>query len=176
MCATSSPGGRGDSRHTHHLDAGAHGWVDCVVEDQRASVELAACHISNTPEEFLTAVVRLVADEREARVQFEAEPTAYRWIFYREAADAWIRLLELRHGSDHDRRGIEIWSPQLPVGEIAQAAVRCFDEVSRTYGESGYRSKWGEHLPRRNSKPYDTSGTSTALGTARRADRPQWLS
>lgn len=127
---------------------GAHGWADFVVEDHQAKAELTASYISNAPEEFLTVVARLVVGETEARAQFEAEPTAYRWIFYREAADVWIRLLELRRGSDHDNRGTQIWSSQLPIEALARAVVRCFDEVSRTYSESGYRGKWGEHFPR----------------------------
>ncbi|MET4922981.1 hypothetical protein P3L51_11565 [Streptomyces sp. PSRA5] len=127
---------------------GTHGWAACVVEDQQAKAELTASYISDAPEEFLTAVARLVAGETEARAQFEAEPTAYRWIFYREAADVWIRLLGLRRASDHDNRGTEIWSSRLPIDALARAVVRCFDEVSRTYGDSGYRGKWGEHFPR----------------------------
>ncbi|MFH8977957.1 hypothetical protein [Streptomyces sp. NPDC017890] len=127
---------------------GEHGWADCAVEDHQAKAELTASCISNAPEEFLTAVARIVTGETETRAQFEAEPTAYRWIFYREAADVWIRLLELRHGSDHDNRGTEIWSSQLPIDALAQAVVRCFDEVARTNGESGYRGKRCEHFPR----------------------------
>ena len=84
---------------------GAHGWADCVIDDHRAKAELTASCISNAPEEFLTAVARLVAGATEAHVQFEAEPTAYRWLFHRETADVRIRLLELRRGSDHDTPG-----------------------------------------------------------------------
>ncbi|WP_328494996.1 hypothetical protein OHS59_21225 [Streptomyces sp. NBC_00414] len=127
---------------------GAHGWADCTVEGERAGAELTASCISNAPEDLLTAVARLVAGEAETRAQFEAEPTAYRWIFYREGADSWVRLLELRDGGDHDNKGTEIWSAQLPVDAVARAVIRCFDEVARTHGESGYRGKWGEHFPR----------------------------
>ncbi|MGJ5875859.1 NUDIX domain-containing protein [Streptomyces griseiscabiei] len=127
---------------------GTHGWADCALEDQHAKVELTASHITSAPEEFLTAVARLLAGAAESRVQFEAEPTAYRWIFYREGDDIWIRVLELRDGSDHDNRGTEIWSSQLGINALARAVIRCFDEVAQTYGESGYRGKWGEHFPR----------------------------
>ncbi|MFE7709194.1 hypothetical protein ACFU6I_26110 [Streptomyces sp. NPDC057486] len=127
---------------------GAHGWADCTVEDQQAKAELTASYISSAPEDFLTAVARLVAGEAENRAQFEAEPTAYRWIFYREGEDVWVRMLELRHGSDHDNKGTEIWSAQLPIDALVRAVIRCFDEVVRSYGESGYHSKWGEHFPR----------------------------
>lgn len=127
---------------------GGRGWADCTVEDRQAKAELTASYMTSAPEELLTAVARLVSGETETRAQFEAEPTAYRWIFYRQADDAWIRLLELRHGSDHDNKGTEIWSGQHHVDVLARAVIRCFDEVARTYGESGYRGKWGEHFPR----------------------------
>ncbi|MFF9040133.1 hypothetical protein ACF090_32225 [Streptomyces sp. NPDC014892] len=93
-------------------------------------------------------MARLVAGETETRAQFEAEPTAYRWIFYREGEDIWIRVLELCDGSDHDNEGAEIWSSQLGIDQLARAVIRCFDEVAHTHGESGYRGKWGEHFPR----------------------------
>ncbi|MFJ5035883.1 hypothetical protein ACIQB5_49765 [Streptomyces sp. NPDC088560] len=57
---------------------GSHGWADCTLEDHHAKAELTASYITSAPEEFLTAVARLVAGETETRVQFEAEPTAYR--------------------------------------------------------------------------------------------------
>ncbi|MGW1712707.1 hypothetical protein [Streptomyces sp. NPDC002156] len=124
------------------------GWAICAIEDHQARVELSVSYITNAPEDFLTAVARLLYGETETRAQFEAEPTAYRWIFYRQADDTWIRLLELRDGRDHDNKGTEIWSGQLGIDELVRSVIRCFDEVARTYGESGYRGKWGEHFPR----------------------------
>ncbi|NKQ23827.1 hypothetical protein HF200_04930 [Streptomyces galbus] len=93
-------------------------------------------------------MARLVAGKTQTRVQFEVEPTAYRWMFYREGEDIWIRVLELRDGSDHDNAGTEIWSSPLGIDQLARTVIRCFDEVAQTYGESGYRGKWGEHFPR----------------------------
>jgi len=127
---------------------GAHGWADCILEDHRTTTELTASRITSAPEDFLTAVTRVVAGETETRVQFEAEPTAYRWIFHREGEDVRSRVLELRDGSDHDNRGTEIWSSRSGVDRFARAVIRCFDEVAQTYGESGYRGKWGEPFPR----------------------------
>lgn len=124
------------------------GWVTCTVEDHQAKAEFSVSYITNAPEDLLTAVARLVSGEAETRVQFEAEPTAYRWILYRQADDVWIRLLELRDGRDHDSKGTEIWSGQLGIDVLGRSVIRCFDEVARTYGESGYRGKWGEHFPR----------------------------
>lgn len=57
-------------------------------------------------------------------------------------------MLELRDRGDHDNRGTEIWSSQLGIHQLARAVIRCFDEVTQTYGESGYRGKRGEHFPR----------------------------
>ncbi|MGP3632660.1 hypothetical protein ACTU45_04670 [Streptomyces sp. 24-1644] len=125
-----------------------HGWADCTVTDQQAVIVLTASYITSAPDEFLTALARLIAGETETRVQFEAEPTAYRWIFYREGERVWVRILELRDGRDHDNNGAEIWSNQYAMDELARAAIRCFDDVARTYGESVYRGKWGEHFPR----------------------------
>ncbi|MDX2391096.1 hypothetical protein NJL88_13760 [Streptomyces sp. DK15] len=124
-----------------------HGWANCNIEDQQAKVELIVSSITSAPEEFLTAMARLVSGETHTRAQFEAGPTAFRRL-YRHGDDAWIRILELRRGSDHDNRGTEIWSSQLHTDATARAVIRCFDEVARTYDESGYRGKWGEHFPR----------------------------
>ncbi|MFF0435505.1 hypothetical protein ACFYU9_25195 [Streptomyces sp. NPDC004327] len=124
------------------------GWADCVVEDRHTKAEVTASSLTNAPEELLAAVARLVDGAEETRCQFEAEPTAYRWIFYREGEDIWGRVLELSEGSVHDNRGTEIWSRWLTVDQLALAAIRCFDEVAEIYGESSYRSKWGEHFPR----------------------------
>ncbi|MGC0327313.1 hypothetical protein RKD23_000303 [Streptomyces sp. SAI-170] len=93
-------------------------------------------------------MARLVAGETETRAQFESVPTAYRWIFWREGEDSWLRVLELRDRRDHDNRGTEIWSSQIGIDRLARAAIRCFDEVAQTYGESGCRGRWGEHCPR----------------------------
>ncbi|MFJ8255568.1 hypothetical protein [Streptomyces sp. NPDC094466] len=126
----------------------AHGWADITLEDHQAKAELTASCITSAPEDFLTAMARLVAGERETRVQFEAEPTAYQWIFYREGEEVWSCVLELRDGSDHGNRGMEMWSSQFGIDQLSRAVIRCFDEVAQTFGESGYRGKWGEHFPR----------------------------
>jgi hypothetical protein len=124
------------------------GWADIVVADHQREAEATASYITAAPEDFLTAVARLVLGEGETRAQFEAEPTAFRWIFYREGNDVWIRLLELPDGRNHDNDGTEIWSSWQTVDTVARAVVRCFDDVVSKYGESGYRGKWNQHFPR----------------------------
>ena len=100
------------------------------------------------PEELLAAVTRLLIGESETRALFEAEPTAFRWIFSREGDAVWIRMLRLPNGRRHDRAGVEIWSTQQALDTLARSVIRCFDEVARTYGESGYHGKWGHPFPR----------------------------
>lgn len=124
------------------------GWADCAVADHEAETVVEASYITHAPEELLTAVRRLLTGESETRAQFEAEPTAFRWIFYREGETVWIRLLQLPNNNHHDRAGTEIWTSWQTVDTVAQAVIRCFDDVARTYGESGYHGKWGHPFPR----------------------------
>jgi hypothetical protein len=141
------------------------GWADCTVRDLQAEAEVTASYITAAPEDLLTAVTRLIVGETECRAQFEAEPTAFRWIFYHDGTNVWIRLLELADGSDHDNKGTEIWSTQQNIDVVARAVIRCFDEVVSKYGESAYRGKWGEHFPRTELE---------ALRTAWRERRGGW--
>ncbi|MGW3012078.1 hypothetical protein ACWC9R_25080 [Streptomyces sp. NPDC001219] len=124
------------------------GWVNCIVSDNHAEAEVTASYLTTAPEDLLTTVTRLIVGETECRAQFEAEPTAFRWIFYREGSHVWIRLLELAHGREHDNAGAEIWSTQQDLDVVARAVIRCFDEVVNEYGVSAYRGKWGDHFPR----------------------------
>lgn len=141
------------------------GWAKCIVSDDEAEAEVTASYITAAPEDLLTAVFRLIVGETECRVQFEAEPTAFRWIFYREGTSVSIRLLELAHGDDHDNAGTEIWSTRQDIDVLARAVIRCFDEVVRKYGESAYRGKWREDFPRAELE---------ALRTAWREYRGNW--
>ncbi|MEU7062851.1 hypothetical protein [Streptomyces sp. NPDC046161] len=130
-----------------------HGWADCSISDRKGGAEVTASYITSAPEDLLTAIARLVGGEAETRAQFEAEPTAFRWIFYRTGDDVWIRVLQLPDGAEHDNAGSEVWSTQQSVDAVARAVIRCFDEVATRYGQSGYRGKWGEHFPVPSSKP-----------------------
>lgn len=86
--------------------------------------------------------------ETETRVQFEAEPTAFRWRFHRGRDEVWIQLLQLPDGHRRDKAGTEIWSSWQTVDSVARAVIRCFDDVAHEYGESGYQDKWGSPFPR----------------------------
>lgn len=124
------------------------GWADCTVADEQSQAEATASYITTAPEDLLTAVTRLILGERETRAQFEAEPTAYRWRFHRGDDDVWVQLLQLSDGRRNDNAGTEIWSSWQTTDTLARAIIRGFDEVARTYGESGYHGKWGSPFPR----------------------------
>jgi hypothetical protein len=125
-----------------------HGWADCTVTDDHAEAEVTVSYISAAPEDLLTAVASLISGDKQARAQFEAEPTAYRWLFYREGDDVWIQLLQLPDSRKHDKAGTEIWSSWQATDTLARAIIRGFDEVARKHGESGYHDKWGSPFPR----------------------------
>lgn len=136
------------------------GWADCTVADHEAEAVITASYITMAPEDLMTAVVRLLVGEGEARAQFEAEPTAFRWIFYREGETVWIQLLELPDANRHDRAGTEIWTSWQTLDNVARAVIRCFDDVARTHGESGYHAKWGYPFPRCELEALRTSWRS----------------
>lgn len=127
--------------------AGA-GWADCVVADETCQAQATASYIGDAPQCLLTAVARLILGEPQTRAQFEAEPTAFRWNFYREGEDVWIRLLELADRSRHDNAGTEIWSSQQTIDTLARAIIRGFDSVDHQHGESEYQDKWRRPFPR----------------------------
>lgn len=134
------------------------GWADCTVSGHQEDTEVTASCITTAPEALLTAVTRLIVAEAECRAQFEAEPTAFRWIFYREGTNVWIRLLELVDGSAHDNTGTEVWAAQQNIDVVARAVIRCFDEVVRECSESAYRGK----------------GVRTSLALSSKALRSAW--
>lgn len=124
------------------------GWAECVVRDDQTSAEMTASYISAAPDDLLEAATRVVLRQGETRVQFEAEPTAYRWIFRREQDEVWIQVLELPDSSRHDKAGMQIWSSWQTVSTVARAIIRGFDDVAAEHGESQYQDSWGHPFPR----------------------------
>lgn len=124
------------------------GWADVTIADYQAEIGVDASYISAAPEDFLTALARLVLGDNETRAQFMAEPTTFRWIFCREGTDVRILLLELPDGRTKDSAGTEIWSSRQRIDTLARVVIRCFDEAARKYGESGYLDEWRRPFPR----------------------------
>jgi hypothetical protein len=125
-----------------------HGWANCTVADDQTEAEATASYITAAPEDLLASTTRLILGQKETRAQFEAEPTAYRWIFYREGDEVWIQPLQLADSGKPDKAGTEIWSSWQTTDALARALIRGFDEVAHKYGESGYHGKWRSPFPR----------------------------
>jgi hypothetical protein len=125
------------------------GWAEVRVGDDRSDATLTASYVSGAaPQELLIAVSRNAAGATEARVQFEAEPEAYRWILTRDGEQVDVRVLRLADGDLHDGAGTDVFTTSQPVDVLVRAVVRCFDEVFSAYGESVYESSWKSPFPR----------------------------
>jgi hypothetical protein len=124
-----------------------HGWATCVVADQTAEAEALVSYVTEGPEQFLSAVARAVLGATESRAEFEAEPTAYRWIFQRIQAHVDIRLLVLSRRELPDESGDVIWTSRQPIQVLARAVIRAFDAVLTEHGEDGYQANWGRPFP-----------------------------
>jgi hypothetical protein len=124
------------------------GWAGVTVADHLTEARADATYVSAAPEDFLTAVARLVLGDNETRADFLAGTTTFRWIFCHEGTDVWIHLLDLPDGRTNDSAGTEIWSSQQNVDTLARVVIRCFDQVARKYGEDGYLVEWRRPFPR----------------------------
>ncbi|MET8094382.1 hypothetical protein [Micromonospora sp. NPDC005220] len=140
-----------------------YGWVICRVADPRAEAEAVASYVTDAPEQLLTAVATIVLGAATARVEFQAEPTVYRWTFQRRGPDVEIRLLRVLTDRLPDEAGTLIWASSQPVDALARVVVRAFDAVAAQHGAVGYEKAWGRPFPEREL---------TALRAAWRQNRP----
>lgn len=124
-----------------------HGWAICEVADRYSAVEAIASYVTDGPEQFLTAVARIVSGATAARAEFEAEPTVYRWTFHRHASDVEVHLLRAPSYHITDTASAVIWTSTLALDALARAVVRAFDDVAYRYGEDGYEQTWGRPFP-----------------------------
>jgi hypothetical protein len=138
------------------------GWANCHIEDPHGQADIIASYISPAPEELISAVARLVLGATEQRVQFNAEPTIYRWIFNQDRRQVHIRVFALPDETFPDAAGTLAWTSRQPVDTLARATVRAFDQVEQEHGEAGYLEQWRSPFPRQELE---------ALRTAWRAAR-----
>jgi hypothetical protein len=124
-----------------------HGWAICVVSDRHAQTTALASYVTGGPEEFLTSVARIILGATDARAEFEAEPTAYRWIFHRRGTDVDIRLLEVPSRRLPDDAGTVVWTSRQTIDTLARSVLRAFDAVKAEHGENGYETTWGRPFP-----------------------------
>ncbi|MEV0455552.1 hypothetical protein [Catellatospora methionotrophica] len=125
-----------------------HGWAVCALGDDLAQAEALVSYVTDGPEEFLTAVAHLVLGWSDTRVQFEAEPAAYRLIFHRDHDEVDICLVRVRTRDLPDEAGATAWTSRQPLSVLARAVIRAFDAVEAEHGEAGYRTAWGRPFPR----------------------------
>jgi hypothetical protein len=137
------------------------GWADCHVEDSRGHATARVSYITPAPEEFLSAVTRLVLGATEQRVQFKAEPQGFRWIFTRDHKEVDICLLELPYDTDPDASGTVIWASRQPIDTLARTVIRAFDHVEFDHSEDGYLEHWRSPFPRHELEALRTAWHST---------------
>lgn len=137
------------------------GWVDCHVEDNDGQADTCISYITQAPEDFIAALTRLVLGATEQRVQFEAEPTAYRWIFTQAQGHVDIRLLEVPSDTLPDTSGTIIWTSLQPIDTLARTVIRAFDKVEQEHGEDGYHEHWRRPFPRQELEALRTAWRST---------------
>jgi hypothetical protein len=125
----------------------SHGWASCTVSDSHAQAHALVSYVIDGPEQLLTAVANVVLGAADARAEFEAEPTVYRWIFQRHGTDVDIRLLEVPSARQPDDAGTVIWTCSQTIDALARAVVRAFDAVTAEHGQDGYETTWGRPFP-----------------------------
>jgi hypothetical protein len=124
-----------------------HGWAFVKVADDQSEAEVIASYVTDAPEQFLYALVRLVLGDEGARVEFEGEPQVYRWFFQRDGSDVDIHLTRANDRQAPNSSGVALWSGRHTMTSLARAAVRAFDQIAHELGEEGYESQWGRPFP-----------------------------
>jgi hypothetical protein len=135
-----------------------HGWAVCGVADSLAGTEADASYVTDAPEDFITAVARLMLGTTHTSARFEGEPSVYRWLFDRDGDQVDIRLLE---APTRQTPEVLIWASRQPIDVVVRAVIRAFDAVEAEHGLAGYQATWGRPFP------------SVELGALRSAWRDQ---
>ncbi|WP_433672165.1 hypothetical protein ACQP06_11290 [Nocardia sp. CA-136227] len=124
------------------------GWANVRVSDENIEATAVASYVTGAPQYLLRAATDIVRGVPEARAEFEAEPTVYRWLFRRQGNEIDIRLLEVDNYDLPDSSGIQRWRSCQTVWALAASVCICFRDVLRHYGFQGYLDQWGRPFPR----------------------------
>lgn len=124
------------------------GWAVCTISDDHGQAEAVASDITGGPEYLLRAVRSVTQGAATARAEFEAEPTAFRWLFQRCGPDVKISLAKAPDRTSPDSEDTVIWSGCYAVDVLAKAVLDGFDYAVSELGEEDYRSQWGRAFPR----------------------------
>jgi hypothetical protein len=152
------------------------GWADCTISDGQSEGRIHVSYISRAPENLLGGVTRIILGARLAKVQFEGEPTATRWIFHRYGDHVDIDLVLLEDERLPESEGQILWeSRRQSVDSLARAVVEGFDRVAVDPGEDAYQKRWLSPFPRteledlrtawRNAFSSSTSSDESGLPT-----------
>ncbi|MFF3227453.1 hypothetical protein ACFYV7_31965 [Nocardia suismassiliense] len=117
------------------------------VSDNGNEAEALASYLTTAPEDMLNAVVGLRSGDATARVSFEAEPTAYVWLFDRTDANVHIRLVTLASSDEPDAARTELWSTTQTLDHLVCTVIGAFEDVARQHGDDGYLKKWCGSFP-----------------------------
>ena len=113
-----------------------HGWAVCAITDGDSAVETVASYVTDSPEQLLIAVARLLLGEGQAEAEFEAEPTVFRWTFRRDGSSVAGQVDDV------------LWRGRRPLAAFARVVIRAFDDVAHEHGDDGYLAMWGRPFPR----------------------------
>ncbi|KUN97094.1 hypothetical protein [Streptomyces resistomycificus] len=145
---------------------GSDGWASVKVADDQGEAEAIASYITDAPEEFLYAVVRLLLGDEDTRAELEGEPQVYRWFFHRDGSVVDARLVLADDAQAPDSAGVVLWSGRHTVTALARSAVRAFDRIDHEQGEEDYESQWGRPFPRTELEALRTAMRSHQRATA----------
>lgn len=147
------------------------GWAECRVEDSHGHAEACFSYISPAPEDFLSAVARLVLGTSEQRVQFRGEPDVFRWIFHQDRGQVTIRLLWAREETRPDETSTLIWISQQPVDTLARATIRAFDQLKTEHGDHDYLQQWRSPFPHQELEALRAARRTTLHKTTNTTDK-----
>ncbi|MEY9969353.1 hypothetical protein ABIA33_007441 [Streptacidiphilus sp. MAP12-16] len=150
------------------------GWAgsaDCTISDGHSEGRVHVSYISRAPENLLDGVTRIVLGARLAKVQFEGEPAATRWIFRRYGEHLDIDVLHLEDERHPESDGQILWqSCRQPVDSLARSIVEGFDRVAIDPGEDAYRKKWLSPFPRTELEDLRTAWRNAFPSTSASSD------
>ena len=121
------------------------GWAEAGIGDDANHANPTASYLSDALGDLLRAVLRMIEGGEESRCSWEEEPGEFRWIFRRDGANVWLRLLEFDdlYGHRPDDAGRLVFETRQDVAALARAIALGASQVLERYGEKGYEDRWG---------------------------------
>ncbi|MFE3758685.1 hypothetical protein ACFXO9_30655 [Nocardia tengchongensis] len=115
------------------------GWANVRVSDENMEATAVASYVTGAPQYLLRAVTDIVRGVPEARAEFEAEPTVYRWLFRRQGNEIDIRLLEVANYDLPTRQESNAGAAVKPSG---RSPPRCVSASATSCDTMVFRDTW----------------------------------